>query len=53
VVGDDWGAVFAGAIGALAPELVRSLTAINGPPPTAFGEELLDPHDWRQNRMSW
>jgi len=53
VVGHDWGAVFAWAIGALAPEAVRSVTAINGPHPTAFFEELLDPHDWRQNQMSW
>jgi pimeloyl-ACP methyl ester carboxylesterase len=53
VVGHDWGAVVAWAAAAWEPARVRTLTAMNGPHPTAFLEVLQDPDAGEQRPMVW
>ncbi|RVW05947.1 alpha/beta fold hydrolase [Rhodococcus spongiicola] len=50
VIGHDWGAAVAWWLGARRPDLVRTLTALSVPHPTAFVRALLTS---RQIRMSW
>lgn len=50
VVGHDWGAVVAWALAIRRPDLVRTLTAVSVPHPTAFARALLTS---RQFRRSW
>jgi pimeloyl-ACP methyl ester carboxylesterase len=50
VVGHDWGAVVAWALAGYRPELVRTVTAVSGPPPGALAAAL---HRPRQLLASW
>jgi pimeloyl-ACP methyl ester carboxylesterase len=50
VVGHDWGGAIAWALAARRPELVRTLTAINGPHPVAASETRQEPE---QQQKAW